>query len=94
MGAFRLGHKNIIFETPTGTLSSPNYPSNYPSDFNQVYKIIVGPDSRVKLTITDFKTEMTFDYLKIVEGPSIDSRDPPLARWIGISMIKIKIILD
>lgn len=58
-----------VFRTPTGELSSPNYPDNYPSNRECVYKIIVEVNMQIMLNITDFELEgfssCGFDYLEI-----------------------------
>uniref|UniRef100_A0A8C1I6Q0 Cubilin (intrinsic factor-cobalamin receptor) n=1 Tax=Cyprinus carpio TaxID=7962 RepID=A0A8C1I6Q0_CYPCA len=61
-----------VFRTPTGELSSPNYPDNYPSNRECVYKIIVEVNMQIMLNITDFELEgfssCGFDYLEIRDG--------------------------
>ena len=60
------------FTSPTGTLSSPNYPSNYPNKRECVYKIVVGVNMQIKLNFTDFQLEYSatcsYDYVEIRSG--------------------------
>ncbi|KAG9276492.1 cubilin [Astyanax mexicanus] len=60
------------YRTPTGVLTSPNYPSNYPSTRECVYKIIVEINMQIMLNFTDFELEggsnCPFDYVEIRDG--------------------------
>uniref|UniRef100_A0A914R2R9 CUB domain-containing protein n=1 Tax=Panagrolaimus davidi TaxID=227884 RepID=A0A914R2R9_9BILA len=56
------------FNATMGTISSPNYPNLYPNSFLQFYKIVVPETKIVIVEITDFVTEPTFDYLRIIDG--------------------------
>uniref|UniRef100_A0A914EEJ5 CUB domain-containing protein n=1 Tax=Acrobeloides nanus TaxID=290746 RepID=A0A914EEJ5_9BILA len=65
----------------TGLLTSPNYPFNYPNNYDRVYTIITPNNGtnqlpRLQLRITDFLTENNYDYLRIVDGS-----------WIGGELI-------
>lgn len=58
------------FTSPTGELSSPNFPSNYPNNRQCIYKIIVGVNMQIMLNFTDFNMEgsppnCAFDYVEI-----------------------------
>lgn len=43
--------------TPSGTLTSPNYPGNYPHRRVCIWHIEVEEDRRISLTITDLDLE-------------------------------------
>uniref|UniRef100_A0A914DMT0 CUB domain-containing protein n=1 Tax=Acrobeloides nanus TaxID=290746 RepID=A0A914DMT0_9BILA len=67
----------------TGLLSSPNYPWNYPNNYDQIYTIVTPSNGsnrfpRLQLRITDFYTEASYDYLRIVDGS-----------WIGGQLIAL-----
>ena len=42
---------------PSGTLTSPNYPNNYPNSKECIWQIISSPGTSVKLTINIFDVE-------------------------------------
>lgn len=58
-----------VFRSPTGEFSSPNYPDNYPTNRECVFRIIVEVNMQIMLNITDFELEgfssCGFDYLEI-----------------------------
>jgi len=58
-----------VFRTPTGEFSSPNYPDNYPTSRECVYRIVVEVNMQIMLNVTDFELEgfssCGFDYLEI-----------------------------
>ncbi|CAB1340813.1 unnamed protein product [Coregonus sp. 'balchen'] len=61
------------FTSPTGELSSPNFPSNYPTNRQCIYKIIVGVNMQIMLNFTDFTLEgsppnCALDYVEIRDG--------------------------
>ncbi|XP_030624670.1 LOW QUALITY PROTEIN: cubilin [Chanos chanos] len=61
------------FTTSTGELSSPNYPSNYPTNRECVYKITVGVNMQIMLNFTDFDLEgpdpsCFHDYVEVRDG--------------------------
>ncbi|CAG0896971.1 unnamed protein product [Darwinula stevensoni] len=45
------------FTEPTGNISSPNYPDEYPNNAFCVYEINVEPDNGIELTFVDFQLE-------------------------------------
>lgn len=49
----------------TGTLTSPNYPSNYPDNVDCYYYITVSTGYIIQLTVDDFCTEACCDFLKV-----------------------------
>nr|XP_023646366.1 cubilin [Paramormyrops kingsleyae] len=62
-----------VFTSPTGVLSSPNYPNYYPISRDCIYKIIVEVNMQIILNFTDFELEgptpsCTFDYVEIRDG--------------------------
>ncbi|XP_019897556.2 cubilin [Esox lucius] len=61
------------FTSPTGELSSPNFPNNYPNDRQCVYEILVGVNMQIMLNFTHFSLEGSppscfFDYVEIRDG--------------------------
>ena len=48
-----------------GQLYSPNYPMEYPSNVECIWKITVPENSVLRLTFEDFDTECSHDYLEI-----------------------------
>ena len=74
------------FRDPKGTISSVNYPSDYPSN-SEDYWLIAAPEGlTVTVAFQDFKTEEDFscdnyDYLVLYDGTQIS--DPELARACG-----------
>ncbi|KAG7279659.1 hypothetical protein CRUP_025762 [Coryphaenoides rupestris] len=73
------------FTSPTGTLSSPNYPSNYPNRRECVYKIVVEVNMQIMLNFTDFYVEYSlncqYDYVEIRDGGYETS--PFIGRFCG-----------
>ncbi|XP_078690639.1 CUB and sushi domain-containing protein 1-like isoform X5 [Branchiostoma floridae x Branchiostoma belcheri] len=53
---------------PTGAILSPNYPSTYGYNRNCIYTISVQPGQGIRLTVRDFVTESSDDYLQIRDG--------------------------
>ena len=45
------------YTTPSGTLTSPNYPNNYPSSRECIWQIISAPGTNIRLTINVFDVE-------------------------------------
>ncbi|XP_065576696.1 tolloid-like protein 1 [Artemia franciscana] len=69
------------FVDPSGTVSSPGYPSPYPQNANECYFISVTAGKTVQITFTDFVTEPNYDVLRIYDGPTAES--PLLASLSG-----------
>ncbi|XP_069122184.1 cubilin-like [Argopecten irradians] len=65
------------FSTPAGTLTSANYPNNYPHNTECVWLITVEPSSNIRLTFNEFELEGSgncpFDYVKIFDGPTLNN---------------------
>ncbi|XP_061094184.1 cubilin [Conger conger] len=62
-----------VFTSPTGVLSSPNYPQYYPSNRQCIFRITVGVNMQIMLNFTDFSLEgytphCNYDYLEIRDG--------------------------
>ncbi|KAI8513409.1 hypothetical protein Bbelb_100480 [Branchiostoma belcheri] len=57
----------------SGSISSPNYPDNYPDDHDCRYEISVTPPKVITLTFTDFDVEKDFDYVYVYDGNTTDS---------------------
>ena len=49
----------------SGTLTSPNFPANYPDNFRRTYCIQPASGSPATLTFTAFNTEAGFDFVRI-----------------------------
>ncbi|KAG7527098.1 cubilin [Solea senegalensis] len=61
------------FTSPTGSLSSPNYPSNYPNNRDCVFKIILQVNVQIMLNFTNFELEGSppscgLDFVEIRDG--------------------------
>ncbi|KAF8777573.1 Cubilin like protein [Argiope bruennichi] len=74
-----------LLTTPTGRISSPNFPDVYENNLNCEWLIRIHPDNRLKVTFQEFNLEphsnCSFDYLEIYSGNS-DSA-PLLGRYCG-----------
>ncbi|MGH0159306.1 UNVERIFIED_CONTAM: hypothetical protein FKN15_040677, partial [Acipenser sinensis] len=62
-----------VYTAPTGTLTSPNYPNNYPNSRQCIYRIVVETNRQIMLNFTDFILEQTypscsFDHIEIRDG--------------------------
>lgn len=71
-----------VIDKQKGTLTSKNYPANYPNDVDHLYQINALPDQVIKITITDFDVELKYDYLSIQDGSDI-VESPVLAKITG-----------
>uniref|UniRef100_A0A673AMU3 Cubilin n=1 Tax=Sphaeramia orbicularis TaxID=375764 RepID=A0A673AMU3_9TELE len=72
--------------SPTGTISSPNYPNLYPHSRVCRWEVTVSPGRRVTLTINDLRlegsgTSCAFDYVDVFNGLAADA--PHLQRFCG-----------
>jgi hypothetical protein len=54
-----------IYNTASGTLSSPNYPSPYGFDEDCRYEISIPSGNRIKLNFSYFNTESGFDFVTV-----------------------------
>lgn len=80
----------MYFTKEYGRLMSENYPNEYLSSTNQLYKIRVPTGNRIRITVDSFATEAEHDVLRIVEGHFIDlNRGRPMARFRAFFMNKI-----
>ncbi|XP_021357124.1 cubilin-like [Mizuhopecten yessoensis] len=65
------------FSTPSGTLTSANYPNNYPHDTECVWLITVAPSRNILLTFNEFILEGSsscyLDYVKVFDGPTMNN---------------------
>ena len=59
--------------TEPGTITSPNYPSDYPFGISCGYNISGPSDIIIALTMNDFETETNYDFLSIYDGPGPDN---------------------
>ncbi|XP_046466404.1 cubilin [Neodiprion pinetum] len=84
------------FTTPTGVISSPNYPNNYPRNRNCEWLIQMPPNHHVNLTFTEFDVEhtgnCTDDYVRIYDGSTRDA--PILGSYCGNSNPPTQISYD
>ncbi|XP_063397402.1 delta-like protein 4 [Mytilus trossulus] len=51
-------------------ISSPCYPSNYANDQTRSWTVIVESGFKVKIKFTFFKTELSYDFVKVYDGRS------------------------
>ncbi|MEJ7599042.1 MAG: M4 family metallopeptidase [Kofleriaceae bacterium] len=56
------------FTTETGTVTSPNYPANYPDNFKRTYCIIPASGNPATVTFTAFNTEAGWDFVTVKDG--------------------------
>ncbi|KAL7057714.1 hypothetical protein AAHC03_016359 [Spirometra sp. Aus1] len=74
--------------TDEGTLTSPNYPNNYPPNINCTWVIEVPVGFSVVLTFDNLKIEgygdCQYDYVEVFDGPSASS--PVLRKICGIDV--------
>uniref|UniRef100_A0A7E4VUN1 C-type lectin domain-containing protein n=1 Tax=Panagrellus redivivus TaxID=6233 RepID=A0A7E4VUN1_PANRE len=61
----------------SGSLTSPNYPGNYTVGDDLFYQINAPPNYHIVLTIWDFVSETSYDWLRIRESSSL------LLTWTG-----------
>ena len=54
--------------TSTGSVTSPNYPSNYNDYYSDCSTIQVQSGFKISITFTDFLTEPTYDVVSIYDG--------------------------
>lgn len=63
---------DVTFTATSGTISSPNYPNNYPTNQNCVWLVNVGLGYKVTLSFEAFEMEVDnnceFDYLQVNES--------------------------
>merc|ERR1712223_720139 len=53
----------------TKTISSPNYPDNYPNGAHFYYLLTAQPGQTIEISFTDFETEeCRYDWVVIVDG--------------------------
>ncbi|XP_057380402.1 tolloid-like protein 1 [Daphnia carinata] len=53
-----------------GTIEPPNFPNEYSSDLNCVYKIESPTDTMIELTFTEFIVENCCDFITVFDGES------------------------
>ncbi|XP_069077874.1 embryonic protein UVS.2-like [Pleurodeles waltl] len=75
-----------VYTTSTGTVTSENYPQNYPANFDCQYYIWAPEGNKISLTFTDFYLEpyekyCLLDYLLIYNG--LTSSAPRIGRYCG-----------
>ncbi|XP_067946545.1 MAM and LDL-receptor class A domain-containing protein 1-like [Watersipora subatra] len=58
-------------EGQSGEITSPNYPSVYPADFEHMWRIMVADNSTIKITVLSFLTEPADDRLTAKEKDNI-----------------------
>ncbi|XP_034244978.1 cubilin [Thrips palmi] len=73
------------FLSPSGVVSSPNYPNNYPSGRDCVYSLRVPNGQQIRLNFTDFDLEdshnCNWDSIEIRNGGS--ERSPLVGKYCG-----------
>ncbi|XP_063800297.1 embryonic protein UVS.2-like isoform X2 [Pseudophryne corroboree] len=72
-----------------GSLSSPNYPSNYPPSMDCTWVITAPSGFMVSLNMTDFSLEVqrgcTYDYLLVFNG--LQTTSPLIGKYCGTSIL-------
>eukprot|EP00058_Branchiostoma_floridae_P010033 XP_002595521.1 hypothetical protein BRAFLDRAFT_69073 [Branchiostoma floridae] len=76
---------------PTGAVLSPNYPGTYGYNRNCIYTISVQPGQGIRLTVRDFRTEASDDYLQIRDG--MDSSATLIGQYSG-SQLSINQVIE
>nr|XP_018916792.1 PREDICTED: tolloid-like protein 1 [Bemisia tabaci] len=70
---------------PTGKITSPNYPDNYPNKKDCVWHFTTTPGHRIKLVFEEFEVESQpdcyYDHIQLYDGDSTDSTT--LGRFCG-----------
>lgn len=91
---FNAYFQNIVcahaYSTSPGTVTSENYPQNYPASLNCGYYISAPSGNKISLTFTDFDLEPSsphchIDYLAIYNGPT--NSDPLIGLYCGSGTI-------
>ncbi|CAP25279.2 Protein CBG04609 [Caenorhabditis briggsae] len=88
--------------TNYGELTSPNYPEDYDTFDKQLYYIQVVEGGRINVTIDDFFTQETFDYLDIFDSSNQSSKVVRLSgnsvapwSWLSTSsVVLLKFVSD
>jgi len=62
-----------IVTGPSGTITSPDYPSNYANNLDCTINIQVAAGSKILLHFTYFTTEIGNDFIVVYDGPSTSS---------------------
>lgn len=79
-----------LFTADQGELSSPVYDGKYLNNLICEYEIKTQRDTRIRINIQSFKLESSlrckYDYLKIYDGPSADSK--LVGRFCGTTIVK------
>ncbi|KAF6371602.1 cubilin [Rhinolophus ferrumequinum] len=79
----------IDYTELSGTFTSPNYPNNYPDNWNCIYRITVGTSQQIALHFTNFSLEEAFggkcmDFVAIKDGGYETS--PSLGEYCGSTL--------
>ncbi|XP_057373421.1 calcium-activated chloride channel regulator 4-like [Daphnia carinata] len=61
---------NGVLTTPSGLLTSPNYPGAYPNNYNCQWTIQLPRGSKISLTFSHFDVESPFDFVEVYDGSS------------------------
>lgn len=82
-----------VLTSPTGSLSSPSFPDDYPSNIECDWLIRVHPKERVEITFTVFDVEhhelCNWDYVEIRDGDSEES--PLIGRYCGNTIPPVRL---
>ena len=62
------------------TITSPNYPYDYPNNYYKLWEIIPPSELVVLLQFTEFRLESCCDYLEVYSGDDLDSSS---SSWIA-----------
>ena len=67
------------FTSRSGTIHSPNYPSNYANDVDCTSTVRGSPGEVIRVTFTDFNLESSstcrYDYVELFDGPVATRKD-------------------
>lgn len=72
---FFLATCGTTLSSKSGTIESPNYPSNYNANVDCTSIVQAGPDEVVTITFTDFNLESNsncrYDYVRLYDGSTL-----------------------
>ncbi|KAJ8018374.1 Tolloid-like protein 2 [Holothuria leucospilota] len=75
--------KESIFVNTSYIFNSPNFPSNYPNDFEYTWYFSTNPGSQLLVTFNAISTESGYDYIYVREGSNISAISDLLLQWSG-----------
>ncbi|CAF1526563.1 unnamed protein product [Rotaria sp. Silwood1] len=75
-------HSKLTYTYPYGTISSPNYPQNYPNNIICRWHLY-HRNAFIRLYINEFHTELHYDTLTLHLGQNLNNRAMILYEWSG-----------